>query len=364
MSPEDRLHLLALAAIDGIGPVLARNLIAYCGTPMAVFHTPPRQLAQIPDIGEKRAELLKKVNLVRAEKELAFAEKTGLRVLAYTDAGYPRYLTTEASLPLVLYAKGTLDFNAQPAIAVVGTRKPSEYGKRQARTFAEAFARAGINVVSGLAYGIDVAAHQATLGVGGSTTAVLGHGLDRIYPPENHRTADQIVANGGALLTEFPSGTRPSAKNFPARNRIIAGLSQATLVVEAAETGGALITGRMAFDLNREVYAIPGSLDQPSFAGCNQLIQRNVAKLITKPEEVLADLDLEAAPQPPEAIAKTLSAQEHAIWQRLDVPEGKALDALAYEMNLPVSELVAQLLELEFRGVVQQLPGRRFVQAR
>lgn len=358
------MYLLALVNIDSIGPSTARNLIAYCGSPKEVFTAKPAHLAKVPDVGAKRVALLGSADLRRAEKELSFCQRQGIRIVPFTDQAFPKYLTVENTLPLLLFVKGEIDFNARPAIAVVGTRKPSEYGKRQAIAFAEAFALSGINVVSGLAYGIDVAAHASTLSVSGVTTAVLGHGLDRIYPPAHQRVADEILRNGGALVTEFMSGTRPTAKNFPARNRIIAGISQATLVVEAAETGGALITARMAFDLNREVYAIPGNLDQPSFAGCNQLIQQNIARLVTKPEDVLSDLNLVINSVKSTALDKTLSVQELSIWQQLDNPEGRPLDDLAIGTGLPVSELVAHLLELEFRGLVRQLPGRRFVQAR
>ncbi|MDX2061567.1 MAG: DNA-processing protein DprA [Bacteroidia bacterium] len=363
LESDELLHLLALTQLPGIGPVTARNAIAYCGSATGVFRHSPGQLQKIPDVGPKLAHVLgQPPSLARAEKELRFAERTGVRVLTYLEPDFPVLLTTDASLPLVVFVKGTLNLRAQPAVAVVGTRKPSDYGRQQALRFAEAFARHGLNVVSGLAYGIDATAHKRALEVDGLTTAVLGHGLDRIYPPAHHSLADQIVAQGGALLTEFWSGTRPETNNFPARNRIIAGLSQATLVVEAAQTGGALITARMAFELNREVFAVPGSLDQPSFAGCNRLIQTQVAKLVTQPEDVFAELNLEPAAQPLPVAKATLSAAELAIWQRLPPNEGIHLDALALAVGLPVAELVARLLELEFRGWVRQLPGRRFAQ--
>lgn len=365
MTEVEKIHLLALLATDGVGPVKARNLIAYCGSAEDVFKTPASKLVAVPDIGPRIAQALSKSpELASAEKELRFCERHGIQMLCFTDPGFPEYLKQDPSLPLLLFVKGKLDFNVQSAIAVVGTRKPTDYGKLQAQRFAEHFASASINVVSGLAYGIDIVAHKAALAVGGITTAVLGHGLDRIYPAAHLSVADKIVERGGALVSEFPSGTKPEAKNFPARNRIIAGLSVATLVVEAAESGGALITAHMAFDLNREVYAIPGSLEQPSFEGCNALIQQQIAKLATKPEDVLADLDLanRTQIQRPDP-RKVLSAMEYNIWEKLVDPEGVHLDALAESLSSPVSGLIGVLLEMEFKGFVRQLPGRRFSKA-
>jgi DNA processing protein len=363
MASIENQYLLALLATEGVGPVKARNLIAYCGSAEQVFKTPPGKLQTIPDIGPRiAAALAKGVSLARAEKELVFCERQHIRLLTFSDADFPNYLKQDPSLPLALFVKGTLDFNDRVALAVVGTRKPTEYGRQQAQRFAEHFALVGANVVSGLAYGIDIVAHKATLALGGITTAVLGHGLDRIYPAQHLSVADRIVESGGALVSEFLSGTKPDPKNFPARNRIIAGLSRATLVVEAAESGGALITARMAFDLNREVFAIPGALDQPSFAGCNTLIQQQLAKLTTKPEDILADLDLIATrTQPREDPRKVLSAQEYSIWEKLMPSDGVGLDALAETLRLPIPALVSTLLELEFKGFVRQLPGRMFV---
>lgn len=366
----DTVYVLALLGVDGVGPAKAKNLIAYCGSAKAAFEVSKAKLLHVPEVGPGVAESVVRAHqrgdiLKAAEAELAWCDREGVRVWSYLDADYPAALKTEAHLPMLLYQRGPLNLNAKPAVAVVGTRTPTDYGRRQAARFATALAEAGVNVVSGLAYGIDAEAHKATLAAG-VTTAVLGHGLERIYPAKHAGLARQIIERGGAVLTEFPRGVGPEPQNFPHRNRIIAGLCRATIVIEAAETGGALITGRLAFELNREVYALPGSVEQRTATGCHRLIQHNVAKLVTDPAEVLADLDLDAKqPRQTKQAAFDFTAQEAEVMRYLAEPagEGRLLDQLADQTGLPVGELMSRLLELEFKGAVRQLPGRKFVRA-
>jgi DNA processing protein len=286
-------------------------------------------------------------------------------VLHFRSDDYPQRLREIFDAPLVLYVRGSTDLNAHPGIAIVGTRRPTDRGNRLSTQFAHAFAHAGINVVSGLAYGIDFHAHQAVVKAGGITTAILGHGLDRIYPSRHWKLADAILEGGGALVTEFLTGTQPDACNFPARNRIISGLCLGVVVVEAAETGGALITGRFAFDHNREVYALPGDVDMPMSLGCNQLIRDQVARLVIKPEDVLQDLSalLEsfALPggQPPAVPEVPLSADERKLVMALGAEALEAAD-LAQLTNMSVREVGNLLLALEMKGVVCQAAGRRY----
>lgn len=364
---DDLPYLLALLGVEGVGPAKARALVAYLGSAQAALAAPLAKLLQVPDVGEKVAAAIRSAHargevLRAAEAELAWCAREGVRIWTYRDADYPEALKAEPYLPLVLYQRGALDLNARPAVAVVGTRTPSDYGRRHAARFGAALAEAGVNVVSGLAYGIDAEAHTAALHAGGATTAVLGHGIDRVYPAKHERLARQIAERGGALLTEFPRGTGPEAPNFPHRNRIIAGLARATVVIEAADTGGALITARLAFELNREVFALPGPVEQRTAVGCHRLIQHQVARLVTDPAEVLAELGIgPGAPAPaPVQTQLDFTAEEAEVVGYLS-GEGQLLDQLAARSGKPVGQLMSVLLELEFKGAVRQLPGRKFV---
>ncbi|MCB9230128.1 MAG: DNA-protecting protein DprA [Bacteroidia bacterium] len=363
----DLLYLVSLAMIPGIGPVKARNLISFCGSPEEVFQTSKAKLLRIPGIGPETANLLRDAKTMKAaERELNYCHKKGIRIISYLDYDYPSSLKSTFDGPLILYQKGPVNLNDRPGIGIVGTRKASPEGREIASRFGEWFAARDFNVVSGLAYGIDIAAHSGALKQFGVTTAVLGHGLDRVYPASHSGKASQI-ADSGALLSEFPLGTLPDAKNFPARNRIISGLCRAIIVVEATETGGALITARFAFDQNREVYAVPGDLTKATSIGCNRLIRDQIAKLITDPQEVLDDLNLEpvqsgrmvASPEMPYGAKVNLSPEESKLTGFLANGDAQ-LDFLAENMGLLPANLSAILLGLEFKGVVTQMPGRKF----
>jgi DNA processing protein len=367
---EKKQYVLALSMIKGLGPVSVKSLIAYCGGPKEVFEMPRGKLMRAPGIGEKAAQLVKDADtLRRAETEMARCEKEKVGIVSYLDQDYPHLLKYIHDAPLVLFRKGQVNLNAQPNLAIVGTRKPTDHGREIAETFATFFAEQGINVVSGLAYGIDIAAHRATLQSKGITTAVLGHGLDMIYPSTHWRKAEEMLSRGG-LLTEYPIGTQPEAVHFPARNRIVAGLSRAVIVVEAAESGGALITARMAFDQNREVYAIPGRLNDTRSQGCNLLIRNQIARLVTDPHEILEDLEIrwkqvgETDPERPSLPAAlpegvALSPDEAKVMNFLE--RGEALvDQITHHTGIHISRLNALLLSMEFKGLLKQAPGKKF----
>jgi DNA processing protein len=360
--------LLALKATDKIGPVTIKNLVAYCGSPIQVLKTTKGKLLKIPEVGEKTAAMVVQAtkHLANAEKELNWAEKQKIRVWSYLDAEYPDMLRHIPDLPVVLFSKGRLLPGEKTGIAVVGTRKPTEYGKKTAIELSAKLAEAGVNIVSGLAYGIDYEAHRATVKHNGITTAVLGHGLDRIYPAKHTLLSEKIIESGGCLLTEYPSGTNPDAVNFPSRNRIVAGLCKATIVIEAASTGGALITARQAFDYDREVYAVPGNLDSPFSEGCNRLIKDNIARIFTTVQDLFTDLGLQESGLPtPDGFKEKskslppLSGDEHSIVEALR--NGSLLiDLIAEKTGIPFSRLNAVLLALEFKGIIQQFPGKKF----
>ena len=329
------------------------------------------------------------------------------RVLTPAEEGYPVLLTKAPDLPARLFVRGTLDAGAV-GLAIVGTRRPTPYGRRQARRLATQAARAGFPVVSGLARGIDSAAHAGAIEQPtGRTIAVLGTGIDNIYPPENKTLFDAIVAGRGAVVTELPFHTPPAREHFPRRNRIIAGLSLGVIVVEGEETSGALITARYAVDMDREVFAVPGSIDSPNARGPHRLIKQG-AKLIESVEDVLDELKgivdplvklkapderlrvpkpkqeisaplLESAGVPPEGTkpakqkdprpdvtdlrAVKLNPREQKIFALLDTAESKGIDALIQASGLQAHEVLATLLVLEVRRLCRQLPGKRFVKA-
>ncbi len=361
---KELLALLTLNRMKGIGPVIIRNLVAYCGSAAAVLEMPKNKLIKIPGIGEKTTSLLSHAEALQAlsEKEWAYCEKEGIEILSFMDKNYPEYLKSIYDAPVVLFKKGKVRLNDYPGIAIVGTRKPTEYGIEHATFFAPYFSERGINVISGLAYGIDITAHKSVLQAGGITTGVVGHGLDIVYPGPHTEKARQMLERGG-LVSEFFSGTKPDFNNFPARNRIIAGMSKAVIVIEGAETGGALITAHFAFEQNREVYALPGNIDRPYSKGCNKLIRDNVAKLITHPQEVLDDLGIykeAASANPPLTLSLGLwNDDEIKVIHVLD-KRPLHIDEIVSLTNISISELNVILLNLEFSGIVAQAPGKVF----
>ncbi|MBX3101453.1 MAG: DNA-processing protein DprA [Bacteroidetes bacterium] len=370
MTLQDKHYLLALQLVPGVGPVIAKNLVAYAGNPRAVFEKPRGQLLRIPDVGPRLAEALRAdltPYLKRAEENIAFSEKYGIRLLDYSEQAYPEALKAIYNAPLVLFVKGPLALNEVPAVAIVGTRNVTDYGRTQAARFAAHFAACGLNVVSGLAYGVDIAAHKAVTEAGGITTGVLAHGLDRIYPAAHRSAAERMLARG-ALVTEYLTGTQPDASHFPARNRILSGLCQGVVVIEAAEKGGALITARTGFEQNRSIYALPGRVGDLYSAGCNRLVSENIARLVTSPEEVLADLGLGDLPAQAKTkgpatrfkpVAEHLSAEEQQVLNLLETGD-MALESLVLKTRIPAHKLVTLLLTLEFRGYVAQKPGQVF----
>ncbi|WNJ20736.1 DNA-processing protein DprA [Pontibacter sp. G13] len=365
---DRNLHLIALAMTKGLGPVTVKQLIAYCGSPKAVWTAPKRKLLKAPGIGQHAIQLVRNsATLMQAERELNWCQDQGVEVLTYLDAAYPHPLKYIHDAPLVLFKKGQIDFNRQPAVAIVGTRKATDRGKELTEQFGRMFSQAGLNVVSGLAYGIDIAAHRTVLKHGGMTTAVLAHGLDQIYPWRHRHKAEEMLERGG-WLSEYFTRTKPEAMHFPARNRIISGMCQAVLVVEAAEKGGALITARYAFEQNRQVYAIPGRIGDPYAIGCNELIRRHIAQLATKPEEVLEGLEIQWNPasDPAPQLALELAPPQ----EPLSPDESKVLNLLAQgsftidqitdRTGIPISRLNPLLLTLEFKELLRQTPGKKF----
>ncbi len=362
---DDLLYRIALTHIPLIGAVTAKNLVSYCGSAEAVFRAGKGRLLRVPGVGEQIAAQIRQARpLEAAERELAWIERHGVRVLTHTDADYPRRLRQLHDGPFLLYYKGNADLNAERVVAIVGTRKPTPYGLRFCEQLVEDLAAYDVLVVSGLAYGIDVAAHRKCLEVGIPTVGVLAHGLDRIYPPA-HKSVARQMAEAGGLLSEFPSGTPPDRERFPVRNRIVAGMADAVIVVETAKRGGSLITAQLAVGYNRDVFAVPGRTDDKYSQGCNHLIKTNQAALIESAADVAWVMNWQPRDRKAAAVQRQLfvelSEAERGVLEALDTRQARHVDELAYALGLTGSQLATLLLELEFKGLIRTLPGKRYV---
>jgi len=352
-----------------VGPIRARKLVQHFGKVDAIFSASIRELQHVEGIGEKTAEAIHRSRDDGfVEKEIARAAEFGVRILCQEDADYPQSLLNIPDPPICLYVRGTLTPTDAVAIAIVGTRRCSHYAREQAVRFGELLAGAGFTVVSGLARGVDGDAHRGALRAGGRTLAVLGNGLHTVYPPEHGELAEEI-AKSGALVTELEVDVAPDAKNFPPRNRIIAGLSLGTLVVEAGKQSGALITARLSTEYNREVFALPGAIDRPANnAGSNALIRDGGAKLVTCLEDILDELGAVGTTLTPQtetiesATSKLprMSDIEQTLWNA--VAGGvEDLEGICQATKLDASRITATLTTLQLRGLIRQLPGNRFV---
>jgi len=356
---DARVAWLGFHAIEGISLRRLERLLAHYGSVLDAWNAPE---AELRALGLPEGPLARLVAARRAGlpyRILDAAERAGARVLVYPDEDYPALLREIPSPPLALFVKGSLERADARAVALVGTRQASSYGLQVARTFAAEFAQAGITVVSGLARGIDRAAHEAALEAGGRTIAVLGTGIDVVYPA-GHRLLAQRIAEQGALVTEFLPGTPPHAGNFPVRNRIISGLSLGVIVVEAPQRSGALITANFALDQNRAVYAVPGPIFSSGAAGIVRLL-REGATPVGSAQDVLADLQLEARQLP---LLSQPAIPEHArpVFAALGT-EPKHIDELAAELGMGIAQLSALLLELQLDGLVTHLGAQHYALA-
>ena len=359
---EDLIYKLALTLIPGVGSVNGKSLVAYCGGVKAVFMEKKRALLKIPGIGEQTINAIANHNVFgRAEEELAFIEKNKIAPLFYLDKEYPIRLKQCHDSPLMLYYKGTSELNAPKVVAMVGTRKATEYGRDMCRKIIEGLVEQNVLIVSGLAYGIDTWSHKAALDNKLETIGVLGHGLDRIYPFANRALAEKMTESGG-LLCEYMSNTMPDRENFPMRNRIIAGISDAVIVVEAGASGGALITAEIANSYNRDVFAVPGRLGDPHSEGCNKLIKINKAALIQSAKDISYLLNWNDEKDIKKSVQRQLfldlSPDEELIVSILREKGDLEIDTLLLETQLMPAKAASVLLNLEFEGVIRCLPGK------
>lgn len=360
---EKSLYQIALTQINGVGVAHARNLMQAVGDEEAIFKESKQKLESIPRISRRLVNEIHNLEVIkRAEKELEFVEKNRIDLLFFTSDEYPQRLNHCVDAPVLLYAKGNVDLNRSKVVSIVGTRRATRYGLDFCRKFVKELSELfpDILIVSGLAYGIDVCAHRAALQNQLSTVGVLGHGLDRIYPAVHRKTAVDML-ECGALLTEFPSGTGPDRFNFVRRNRIVAGMADAVVVIESAEKGGSLITADIANSYYREVFAVPGRTTDSMSAGCNRFIFSNKAVLLQSTADFVEQLGWDASSKTVEHKQKelflNLNEEEEKVFNVLNNTASMHVNLLAIELNIPVTDLFFTLLELEMKNVVKALPG-------
>ncbi|HMK03378.1 MAG TPA: DNA-processing protein DprA [Ferruginibacter sp.] len=361
---NDLLYQVALTLVPNIGDVHAKTLIGMYGNAQSIFKAKKKELENIEGIGTIRAAAIKNfTDLSVSEEELRFIEKYKITPLFITDPKYPKRLLNCFDSPALLYFRGNADLNASRIISIVGTRNNSEYGKMVCEDFIEALSAENILIVSGLAFGIDTIAHKASLKKNLQTVGVLAHGLDRIYPQQNKTLAKQMVEQGG-LLTDFTSNTTPDKQNFPKRNRIVAGISDAIVVMESGKKGGSLITAELGNGYNKDVFAIPGRTNDAKSEGCNYLIKNNKAALVNSADDFLELMNWKPAPKPSPKKQRELFIEllpdEKIVVDILRQQDGIQIDELYFKSGLSSSAVATALLMLEMQNVVLSLPGKLY----
>ena len=367
MNYNDLTYQIGLTLLNGVGDILTKNLIAYCGSAEQVFKMNKSQLEKIPGIGNYTANaiLQSKTVLERAEKEIKFLENNSIKAFFFTDAEYPKRLKNCVDSPAMLYYKGSSNLNVKKIISVVGTRTPSVYGKQMTEQLVHDLTTCGCLVVSGLAYGIDITAHKAALDKGLETIGVLAHGLDLIYPSVHSQYAERMINKGG-LLTEFITETKPEKENFPKRNRIVAGMCDALVVVESKREGGSLITATIANSYNKDIFAYPGKANDSLSEGCNGLIKSNRAHLIENASDLLYIMNWQEKLQDKKQkttqipLLLNLSNEEQRIINAFSNSQKLHLDQICQITNLSISKASSHILQLEFSNLITSLPGKMY----
>ena len=359
----DEIYRIALLKLPGVGGIIARLLVDYFGSAKKIFNSDYDELTIVPGIGKTLLSNLLDKNsktkaLEKAKLELDWYDKKGVKILLHDSNEYPELLKDCHDAPFILYLKGQL-LNPERNIAIVGSRKSTHYGEATTDKIIEELKPFNVNIVSGLAYGIDAFAHSFAVKHEVPTTAVLAHGLDRIYPAQNRKLASQIIEQGG-LLTDYPIGTNPDRENFPKRNRIVAGMSNATILVEAAAKGGALITADIAHSYSREVFAVPGRITDSASGGCNNLIKYFKAQILADIPSLPYLLGWEEKKKKPEvqtSLFPNLSDLEHRVVELLKLKGRVSQQIFALQLKLPIHKISAVLFNLELMGLVVALPG-------
>ena len=362
---SDLYARVALSRVPGIGPHLFRALLTHFGTASEVLRAHPRELEAVEGIATQTASSFRTYR-DRSEREataiLEFAERNEIQISCCLDATYPNRLANDSGSPSILYHLGQTDLQTPRTVAIIGTRQMTAYGSRQVERLLDPLADYAPLIVSGLAYGVDHAAHRRALQLGLPTLAVMGSGCQHVYPAQHRRTARQMVESGGGLLTEYPHWMKPDRTHFPARNRIVARMADLVVVVESGRRGGSIITVNMANDYGRRVGACPGRVGEESSAGCNELIKTGRAHLIETGEDIIRLLGWNGAAGrgKQRRLFDDLDAEETAVVDRLRDQSSVGLDDLRFALEVPASQLAGTLMMLEVKGVVKTLPGHRY----
>ncbi|PLX07940.1 MAG: DNA-protecting protein DprA [Marinilabiliales bacterium] len=361
--PNDLIYKIGITLIPNIGVVNGKQLIAHCGGVEAVFNETEKALSKIPNIGSVIINNIKNQKvLLRAEQELEYLLKNNIKALFYKDKDYPSRLSNCHDSPILLYYKGSTPLNKRRVVSIVGTRHASSYGKDVCEEICKHLQNYDVMVLSGLAYGIDTCAHRVCVENGVPTVGVLGHSLDTLYPAQNRKLADKMMENGG-LLTEFISKTKPDRENFPKRNRIVAGMSDAVVVVESGRKGGAIITAELGNSYNRDVFAVPGRAGDEYSVGCNYLIRTNRAALIENGSNITYFMGWEKVEKQTESQQKLfieLSDEEQKVYDCVSENKEISIDRISIITCTKPSIVASVLLKLEFEGMVKALPGKLF----
>ncbi len=361
---DEILYKIGISLLPGIGPVKARSLVSYVGSPKDVFFEKKTNLQKIPGIGPYAANNINFDKILKkAERELEITQKNNIKTLFYLDNDYPKQLSPFEDAPVILYQKGDINFNENKFLSIVGTRSMTHYGSEHCHKIISDLSKNGYKpvIVSGMAYGLDYCAHSAAMKNALKTVAVLGHGFAHIYPAAHREIAQRITKNG-ALITEFPFNSKIDSSNFVKRNRIIAAISEATIIVESAKKGGSLITAEYAVQYAKDVFTFPGRIGDKTSEGCNFLIKTNRAALIENYKDLVYNLRWEKNTkkviQP--TIFNDLSKDEQKIVDLLKKQQKINVDVISYETNLPINNVMSIMFNLEFKNIVKALPGRMY----
>ncbi|MFT4533778.1 MAG: DNA processing protein [Saprospiraceae bacterium] len=361
---QNLLNNIALTMVPDVGPVIAKLLISYCGSAEAVFKASKRELLKIPGVGQKTVEKLISSNTFgRAEVQLKFLSNNNGKAVVFHSDEYPQRLKHFDSSPLVLYLKGEMNLNHKRTVAIIGTRKPTEQGKINCEKLIEGLQDYGVQIISGLAFGIDTCAHKKCVETNTETIGIMGHGLDILYPAENRKLVSKMIKNGG-VLTEFPTNTRPDRENFPMRNRIIASMSDVIVVVESKRKGGSIITAEFANNYNKDVFAIPGRTTDEVSEGCNKLIKQHKANLLESAADISYIMrwdETDKSRVVQKALFIDFNDEEQKLIDILKEKDSVTVDEFSHLLKLPPSNLANMLLTLEFKGAIRSLPGKKYI---
>lgn len=361
MNEDELLYQISITQVPGIGPRLAKQLIHHCGSASFAFKDNLRSLSKIEGISYSIASSLRSFrNFKLAEEEIRFIEKNNIETRFYTDENFPFRLKFCSDAPILLFGKGNIDWNPKRALSVVGTRRMTSYGKKQCNEIINDLSTSKVSIISGMAYGVDICAHKAALKNNLPTLAVVAHGLDRIYPSVHRNTLVKMLDRGG-MITEFISGTNPDRENFPKRNRIIAGLSDATLVIESGAKGGSMITADIAASYSRDVFAVPGNNGSIFSEGCNYLIHTQKASLLRNADDLkkIMNWQNKKSNKPIQtSLFVDLNEEEKKLITFLHLKGPVVIDDICINLSLPIQKTSVLLLNLEFKGMIESLPGK------